>query len=231
MVKDGMQARTEPAEVLRGNPLPWLAACALAYVLLHHVGVGLKGLGGPDGSAGTRWADWVDLLTPYAFLLSAGAALRAGGAGRGTWTIYVVGVITYVEGHGIHLAANSVGNVAPGEVAHLWDEVVGHYFWYAGVALVFAALAGTLARREPPRGPLPYILAVLVGLTSMTNALEGGTALAQLAIAVGFSIWGLRTRDGLGRLLPVAFVPTVVLLVGYGVWQGGFPQPTELGWI
>jgi len=45
-----------------------------------------------------------------------------------------------LSGHGIHLSSNSVGNVEPGPPEHFWDEVVGHLLWYAGVALVVAAL-------------------------------------------------------------------------------------------
>lgn len=230
MLQDDASARTEPGGAAGGDPLPWLAACAVSYVLMHHLGTALGWLGGP-GSDGTRWADWIDLLTPYVVLLPAAAALHAGRAGRRAWAIYLVGAITYVEGHGIHLAANSVGNVAPGDVAHLWDEIIGHYLWYTGIALVFAALAMTLARRPAPRGIVPYVLAVLVGVTTTTNALEGNTALLDLAYAAGFLAWGWRTRHGLGRLLIAAFAPAAVLLIGYGVWHGGFPQPSELGWI
>lgn len=56
----------------------WLAAFAVAVVLGHHVGT----LVGPLGSAGTgtEWADWVDLLTPYAVIGTALATLHAGRA-------------------------------------------------------------------------------------------------------------------------------------------------------
>ena len=43
-----------------------LAATALAYVVLHHLGLLPSGLGaGPDG---TRWADWLDLAVPWLVL-------------------------------------------------------------------------------------------------------------------------------------------------------------------
>ncbi|MFC7728190.1 hypothetical protein [Actinomadura keratinilytica] len=109
------------------HPAFWLTATAVTYALTHHVGVAMAWLGtiGP-----TRWADWIDLLTPYAVLLPAAAALHTGGADRRAWALYLTGALTYVEGHGIHLAANSVGNHTPNAAAHLWDEVVGHYIWY-----------------------------------------------------------------------------------------------------
>jgi hypothetical protein len=103
----------------RARHLLWLAALAVAYGITHHTGATLT----PLGSIGqTRWADWIDLLTPYAVLLPAAAALHAGGAARRHWILYLAGALTYAEGHGIHLAANSTGNVHPSDIAHLWDE-------------------------------------------------------------------------------------------------------------
>jgi hypothetical protein len=207
------------------TPSRWLLVTALAYALTHHLGA----LPGGLGRAGhTRWTDWIDLLTPYAVLVPAALALWTARARTAAWAIFLVGAIAYTDGHGIHLSANSIGNVAPGEAVHLWDEVVGHYLWYAGVTLVFAALALTLAGRTAARGPLPHVAALAVGLTLATNALEGGTVPLALATAVLFTVWGRRVGE---PLLITAFTPTLVLLTAYGTWQRGFPQPSELGWI
>lgn len=205
--------------------LRWLAASAVAYVLLHHLGGALA----PLGSVGvTRWADWIDLGTPYAVLLPAAVALARSGAGRRLWPLYLVGALTYTEGHGIHLAANSVGNVAPGQTAHLWDEVVGHYAWYTGTALVFVTLAAAFARYHPPGHIGAYVLAALVGLTHATNSLEGGTAVFGVVVAAVFTGWGWTMRARLGRLLLVAYLPALLVLAGYGLVHGGFPQPSSL---
>jgi hypothetical protein len=211
-----------------GGHLRWLAVLAVAYGITHHFGFALA----PLGTIGqTRWADWIDLLTPYAVLLPAAAALHAGGAARRHWILYLAGALTYVEGHGIHLAANSVGNIAPSDIAHLWDEYTGHYLWYGGLTLVLAALAAALARREPARGALAPVLAAATGITFTTNALEGHTALASLAAAAAFTAWGWATRDRLGRLLLPAFAPALLLLTAHGIWHRGFPAPSDLGWI
>src|SRR3712207_307827 len=87
------------------DPLParrtrWLATTAVAYSVLHHAGSGLASLG-TVGSGPTRWADWIDLATPYAVLIPAAVTLWA--APAGIWLVYLVGAITYVEGHGVHL--------------------------------------------------------------------------------------------------------------------------------
>lgn len=205
------------------------AAYALSIIFGHHVGTLLAGAGtvGP-----TRWADWVDVLTPYAVLGTAGLALLAARATRRSWIVFALGAVTYAEGHGIHLAANSVGNAVPGPTAHLWDEVVGHWVWYVGWVLVTGALAAALARTPLPcPAALAYPLAALVGLTWATNTIEGGTPGLGLAAAAGFAGWGWVIRRGAGRLLLAAYGLAFVLLAGWGIAWGGFPQFSQLGWI
>ncbi|MBA2770299.1 MAG: hypothetical protein H0U35_14465 [Sporichthyaceae bacterium] len=209
----------------------WLIVFAVGYAVLHHAGTLFVGLGdvGP-----TRWADWVDLLTPYVVTGAAVGALRGAGAARGVWAAFWFAAVVYTQGHAIHLAANSVGNTIDGphpDVVNLWDEVVGHYLWYVGFGLLVAVLAVALADRRPRGGVGAHLLALLVGLTNMTNSVEGQTPWLGLAMAVLFTLWGLVTRDGMGRYLLTAYGFSLVLLTGFGLWQGGFPEFSELGWI
>jgi hypothetical protein len=208
----------------------WLVLLALGYAVFHHAGTIFAGLG-DVGDTSTRWADWIDLLTPYVVTGAAAGALRGGHAGRGAWTVFWFAAVLYTQGQAIHLAANSVGNADPGEPAHLWDETVGHYLWYVGFALLVAVLAATLADRRPRGGAAGHLLALLVGFTHFTNSVEGQTALLGIGTGVVFLAWGLLNRDGLGRLLASAYGFSVVLFAVFGVWQGGFPQFTELGWV
>ncbi|MFA1550301.1 hypothetical protein [Actinomadura chokoriensis] len=212
----------------RTNTRRWLIATVALYVITHHLGFALA----PLGAIGhTRWADWIDILIPYTVLLTAAAALHAAKANPRTWALYLTGAITYTEGHGIHLAANSIYNSQPGPTAHLWDETVGHYIWYAGTALVFAALAAAFARTPPPRTPLHLPLTLGVAVTWTTNSLEGTTAFLGIAVAAAFTVYGWRTRHCLGRVLLPAFAPAFAMLTAYGIWHRGFPQPSEMGWV
>ena len=186
-----------------------LAITALAYAVTHHLGLLPSGLGAAPES--TRWADWLDLAVPWLVLVPAAATVYAAEATRSTWVAFGAGAVAYASGHGIHLAANSVGNADPGQTAHLWDEVVGHYVWFAGVALVLAALASTMQGR--PRPPaLGYVLAVACGVTWATNALGGGTVWFSLIVAIVAAGAGWRARRGLGLVLLVGFVAAVVVL-------------------
>ncbi|MGZ4594074.1 MAG: hypothetical protein ACXV4A_04230 [Actinomycetes bacterium] len=208
----------------------WLVVLALGYAVFHHAGTIFAGLG-DAGDTQTRWADWIDLLTPFVVTGAAGGALRAAHANRGTWTVFWFSAVLYTEGQAIHLAANSVGNAAPGEPAHLWDETVGHYLWYVGFALIVATLAATLSERRYRGGIAAQLLAVLVGFTWFTNSVEGQTPWLGIATAAVFAVWGLFTRDGLGRLLLTAYGVSLVLFAVFGIWQGGFPEFSKLGWI
>jgi hypothetical protein len=190
-----------------------LAISAGAYAVFHHVGSLPSGLG-PAGN-GTRWADWIDLVTPFAVLVPAAMALRDARARAPLWALFAVGGLAYAEGHGLHLAANSVGNAAPGETAHLWDELVGHYIWYLGAALVTAALALTMRYRPRATHPAAYALAVAAGITWATNSIGSDALPLGLLVALGAIAFGWRHRRGLPVLLAVGYAPGAILITAY----------------
>lgn len=70
---------------------------------------------------------------------------------------------------------------------------------------------------------------MVVGATQGTNALEGGTAWFGLAAACALAARGWRCRPRAGVALLWAYLPAVAIIVGYGIWQGGFPQPWSVG--
>jgi hypothetical protein len=199
----------------------WLVVTGLAYLTCHHIGSLPDGLG-PVGA--TRWADWIDLLTPYLVLLPAAMALRAARVGDRQWAGIAVGAVMYAQGQGIHLSANSIGNLtqtgtAPGDAAHLWDEVVGHLGWYAGAAIVMTVLGTAMRERPRPRRRIVFAgacaLALAVGGTWTTNAFGGGTAVPSLLVALALTTYGWRHRHGLAMFLLVAYLPAAIAITGY----------------
>jgi hypothetical protein len=189
-----------------------LIVTAVAYSLAHHLGSLPDGLG--DAGRGTRVTDWLDLLVPFVVLLPALGTLLSARVSRATYLWFAVGSWLYATGHGVHLSANSIGNDAPGPTAHLWDEQVGHWVWYAGVAVVAATLSTTLVERPVPRHPLAWVLAAAVGLTWGTNATGGEFTWAGAALAVAAAAWGWHHRRDRGvLLLAVGGVGLVALVV------------------
>lgn len=183
----------------------------LAVALTHHIGL----LTDPLGRVGpTSWNDWLDLLTPYLVVGTALRVLAAGRPDRLAWGLGALGAIAYVQGHGLHLAANSVGNDAPGETAHLWDEVVGHAIWYAGLGLLVLALIRALDAVPLKVAPIGWLVAVGVGLTVASNAVAGGTMAGSLPVSLVLAGYGARRRDALGRLLLATLGAAALILVG-----------------
>ena len=195
---------TEPAS-RRRTVRAWTALLAVVAVG-HHLGT----LTAPLGELGDiQAADLLDLLLPYAVVAAAGVALLA--VPRTAQVVGVAGLLLYVQGHGIHLAANSIAERQPSDTAFFWDELAGHAIWYAGLYLVLAALLVGRAVTTPP-GPVRLVLSVAVGVTFATNAL-GGHAV-PLAVVALLLLGGLaaRRREGLAVDLLVAAVVGLLTL-------------------
>jgi hypothetical protein len=218
---------------------PWLGWFALAVIIGMQAGTVFRPLGGVGE---TRVADWVDLLTPYAVLGTAAVVLFRAGATPSQWGLFGFGGVTFALGKGLHLAANSVSNVADPVVAHapvvhLWDEVVSHLIWFSGLFVVLLAIGWTLRGIRFRVGAVDLLVAGLVALTLTNNYIEGGAALLGLLFLATLFAFGLRTRpDPVSRLLLAVGGVGLVLLAGWGAYwflaDGSvFPQFSELGWI
>lgn len=218
-----------------GRPRSTASALAL-FVVGYSTGHHNSLVGSAAGPEGTRVADWIDLLTPFVVVLPLLWFLWGRQLQRRYLIPAAVGAIAYVEGHGIHLSANSIGNAAAADgggpadgTAHLWDEVVGHYVWYLGLAILLATCA--LAVRGQSVGiPAPALAlgGALCGITWATNGLEGGTAVFSLACAIGSVALVDRRRAGLSVAVLAAAGVAVAVLLAYGLVHGGFPQPSSL---
>jgi hypothetical protein len=216
------------------HPVPWgrVGGLVLAVVIGMQIGPIAIPLGHTVDH--TRWADFLDLATPYFVLGTAAWVLNGLTARRSSWVMLAIGGVIFTQGHGLHLSANSVGNVVPGPTEHLWDEIIGHYIWYTGLALVIFAIARELAPRALPTGralALAYLGSVALGVTIFDNLDEGGTVLAGAFMVAAFILYGWRFRASSGRLLLVAYGLTGLVLVGWGIYWGGWPQFSQLGWI
>lgn len=207
-----------------------LAASAVAMVLTHWLRLLPLGYAAPGA---TRWEDFVDLLTPYVVAGPALAVLARTGAGRRAWGLALLGTAVFASGQGMHLSANSISFASgPADPAYLWDEHVGHHLWFAGLTLLLVVVVRSVESLPLRTGPVAGVLAGFVGLTWAANVIEGGAVPFGAALAAGLTAYGWRTRARpTGRLLVLAFGLSLLLVGAYGGWQGGFPQPSELGWL
>ena len=147
-----------------------------------------------------------------------------------------VAAVLLVDGHGIHLSANSIRHDPvpgrAGEVARFWDEQFGHLWWHLGLI----GLAGAVCLAESGRNVSlsrrqAAAIVVLFGSTLFTNTVEGGDWWLALVGAAVFAAWALAAR----RPVVLAFAGAFVFASGLiGIWaisHGGVPQFSELGWL
>ncbi len=202
-------------------------AFAAAVAVFHHLPT-LAGL--------IEIHDAVDLVTPFAVVGAALAALLSLRASPRALLLAFVGALLYVDGHGIHLSANSVGNNPisgrAAEVAHFWDEEFGHLWWHLGWFLLVGAicLAESERRVRLSRRQTAAVV-VLLGATLFTNTVEGGDWWLELAAAAAFCTSALAARRALLTAFAGAFAVAAALIGIWAIWHGGVPLFSDLGWI
>jgi hypothetical protein len=191
----------------------------------------------PPSFAGARSGDYFDLLTPFAVLGATLLLLRLLDANALPLAVAFVGGVLYTDGHGIHLAANSIGHEGPtGHVRHVtkfWDERFGHIEWHLGwfVLVLAVCLAERRALlRDDERWPL-WLAAVLLAFTLFADTVEGGTWWLELVAAAGFLGWAAGARRPLLMTSAAAFGLAAAMIGIWAIWHGGVPQFSELGWI
>ncbi len=204
-----------------------LVAFALAVAVFHH----LPAVGGDLG-------DWIDLATPFAVVGTAALVLlglSAWGAGLG---LAVAAAIAYVDGHGLHLSANSIRAEEPAaeveRVAYFWDERFSHWEWHLGlVGLLVAFCLAEPHGRTPVRAGSAQsaLVAGLLGFTLFTSTVEGQTWWLLPPAALVLAGWALaRPRLVLGACAG-ALALACLLLAGWAAWHRGVPEFSDLGWI
>jgi hypothetical protein len=160
---------------------------------------------------------------------------------------FMVLAALWVEGQGLHLAANAIGHLSaglpgPSDVHTLTvfvDEVLSHYLWHLGLV----GLSALLLYRQWQH-PLPQPAAglglligagVLHGLTYFLTIVEAATGPLGVPFAVAVVVFTvLRGRDQL-RSQPlllfffVTFLTATLLFLGWGLYWRGLPEFSQVG--
>ncbi len=158
--------------------------------------------------------------------------------------------LVWTQGQGMHLASNSISHqVAEGATGTLpglidfYDEQLSHYIWSLGiVALPSYILAlmwrdRALSGREVPLAVLPA--ALLFGLILGIDAIESAVvpmALPAFAVTAVLAAYLYRSDTRLRGVELFAFTGAslfvaVGVLVGWGVYYGGWPELSDVGLI
>src|SRR5262249_4170619 len=141
----------------------------------------------------------------------------------------------WAEGHGMHLAANSIGHLlgdlpasdAAG-LTHFYDEVLGHFIWHFGI-LGLSALLIYRHWRYPPAGSpagwlAPGLAGLIHGLTYFIIVVEAGTGFAGVPFAAAVAViglgWGRRQwrQQPVLAFFTVAYSIATVLFIGWALY-------------
>jgi hypothetical protein len=205
-----------------------LVAFALAVAVFHH----MPAVGDDPG-------DWIDLATPFVVVGAAAAVLVSFGPPWGpALGLAVAAAVAYVDGHGMHLAANSIRAEEPTgdveRVAYFWDERFSHWEWHVGLLglLVAFCLAEPWARPAVRAAPVAGALVTfLLGSTLFTSTVEGQTWWLLPPAAALFGVWAFASPRPVLRACAGGVVVAALLLAGWAAWHGGVPEFSDLGWI
>jgi len=255
-----MNAESKKIETVRrgSNKLSlWLFVYALCYAVFHitppYLMWEVKNL--------LMVGDLFDILTPFvmAFLIfKIYRILRRHTENLSPSTrsiviiILIFGGIAFVEGHGMHLSANAIArhltemkDTPAFALTYLFDETLGHILWDSGIVILSVGLIIIGFHVVPNKASRPKILRIAVaslfyGFTYFVNAVEGQTVIFMfpLAIVVPVGICWLARRRHIGLLRnPVLsfflfnHLLASCLFLLWGIWHGGFPEFSKLGWV
>ena len=213
-----------------------LLAYSIALAALLIVPPYLKASVGPP--EGFTLQEAADLLTPVVVIPLAWLVFDlAGGLGRRGLIAFLVLGAVWVEGQGIHLAANAIGDAfshvaaeefyetVPGELDLWLDETLSHWMWHGawvGLSILILAAATRGASGAQRHASVTAVVAGLIyGVTFFLVSVEGATTLLGVPASILILAWcAVAARRGLVRQPVVTFflVSAIVTLVGYVAW-------------
>jgi hypothetical protein len=184
-----------------------------------------------------RFGDWIDLVTPFAVLGAAALVLLALRAPLWVAALALAAGVAFADGHGIHLAANSIRGVAlageAGDTAYFWDERFGHIEWHLGWLglLVAFPLAERFGRATPSRPLTAALVVLMLGSTLFGSTVEGQDWWLVPPVALALAAWALVCQGPVLRSCAGALALAGLLMAVWAAWHSGMPEFSDLGWI
>ncbi len=205
-------------------------------------------------------AELFDLVTPfvmtflmyrlYGLLKQRIESRRSSRLPKISLILIILGIVFFIEGHGMHLSANAIIRHLEGwegsplfDLTYFFDEILGHLFWDGGFVIMSIALL-ILSFQDREVKPLRVSIwttvgSLFYGFTYFCLAVEGQTVLFNFPVSVLMSVIilfmferrRLRLKHPIVLFYFLAYLLAFFLFVYWGITKGGFPQFTELGWI
>ncbi len=202
------------------------------------------------------YQDAFDLLTPLVLIPIYWLMFKyssSAESNRSAQIAFVLITALWVLGHGFHLAANSINNLAENlaekgtldildtdiyTLSYFYDEHLSHYLWHVGI-LGMVILLVYNEYRHPVNLPVKWgttsVAGILYGFSAFCIHNEGQTAVLGYIFAIIFVTLVLifaRKKLSTNPLLAfflISYLTAIILFtVWLGIW-GGFPEFSEVG--
>ena len=194
----------------------------------------------------------VDLLTPVVVIPLAWRVLDCCGVIRGrTLVPFLIIAAIWIEGQGIHLAANAIGDAFArgaardafyttdaGDLDHWLDEILSHWMWHIAWAALALLMLGVASRQHAWRsgsgGATSTIAGLLHGVSFFFVTTEGATTALGIPVSILLLAWsGGEARAGsthpLVRFTLVSSAATLLVYLGWAALNGGrLVEPCEV---
>ena len=191
-----------------------------------------------------KTGDVVDILTPLVLIPLYWLLFQVGQdrpPSRGKSAAFLVLAALWASGHGMHLAANSIGHllrdVATSDayaLTHFYDEVLSHYLLHFAVAGLAVLLVVRQWRNPFIEGRsalwLESLAGVIHGFTYFLMVVEArmaplGVPFVILTTVFGL-VWGRKKlrQQPLLAFFFVSYLVATILFAGWAMYWGGLPE-------
>lgn len=185
-----------------------------------------------DARLGVTYGELADLLTPFGVIGASLLVLAVLRPRAGALALAAAAAILYADGHGMHLAANSINArqlpIDAARTANFWDEQLGHIEWHAGLLGLMGAACLAERRGERLRWRPALFAAGLLGASLFVYPVEGGSWWLVLLALPLFVARAAQTRSHIALTSAAALVLAALLIGLWAAWWGDVPQFTEL---
>lgn len=195
--------------------------------------------------------DVIDLFTPLLMIPLYWLLFQVDRQKAPTWRetlVFLILAAFWVEGQGMHLAANSIGHqlkemqgTDAQALTYFYDEFLSHYLWHFGL-MGLSALVIYRQWKHPFVGErsglvIESLAGFIHGLNYFTTILEGRTAPLGIPFAILVTmftlVWGRRKlrQQPLLAFFFVAYLVATILFAAWAIYWGGLPELSQVGII
>ena len=162
--------------------------------------------------------------------------------------IFLIFAVFWVQGQGMHLAANSIGHLTKAysgsnieQLTGFYDETLSHYIWHLGLVGLSALLIYRQWHhpftKHRSKLKLEVIAGVVHGFNYFIDVVESATGILGVPFAAGVVlfvlVWGrqhIRQQPILAFFF-VSYGIACLFFLSWGLYWGGLPEFSRVGII